>query len=167
MENTQNETAEISEQPNTVYSIQKVRPVHGNARSMPKNVSSTVNGAGSRTSGTTTNNKTFVCFRCGGGHFANSCKHVSTQCSYCGITGHLSRVCQRRAKTAKPAESNFVCEISDNKDHDVEYINSIFSKNRIDKYWIDVKIQNSLCKMELDSGSAYSIMSLENFRKLE
>lgn len=166
MENTQKETAEISEQPHTVYSIQKAKaPVHGNPRSFQKNVSSTASGAGSKTCVTTTN-KSIVCFRCGGGHFANSCKHVSTQCNHCGITGHLSRVCQRRAKTSKSAENNFVYEICDNKDEVVEYINSLFSKNITDKYLIDVKIQDTLCKMELDSGSAYSMMSWENFRKL-
>lgn len=40
-----------------------------------------------------------TCFRCGGNHYATSCRHIGSQCRFCKIFGHLQRVC-RRARAA-------------------------------------------------------------------
>ena len=49
-----------------------------------------------------------MCYRCGGNHLANVCRHKDTECGFCRKKGHLARVCRakRRAQETSMTSQN-------------------------------------------------------------
>lgn len=104
-----------------------------------------------------------TCYRCGvEGHVRTNCRINGTiRCFTCNGIGHMSAACKsnkykRVNNRNKRAETNFV------------HINGIMDKNKDfhDKILVDVQINEKHCKMEVDTGSPISIISLKNLRKI-
>ena len=45
-----------------------------------------------------------TCYRCGGPHLANKCRHKDTQCRYCKKKGHLAKVCRAKSRDSTPTQ---------------------------------------------------------------
>ncbi|KAK9693953.1 Zinc knuckle [Popillia japonica] len=108
--------------------------------------------AGASVKGKNTN---FVCYRCGSKeHLANKCTKVNVICNTCKKKGHISKVClQKKANDTKNIEEICTIELT-------EHI-----QNR-SKFIVDIIVNEKVVKMEVDSGSAVSIMCLNQFEKL-
>lgn len=111
-----------------------------------------------------------ICFRCGGPHKADKCRFIEVDCNNCGKKGHIQRVCKskRMYVPRKSNNTNFV-EVDDEYEEDEYSIHQI--KSNLEKSYppvkINLKINNELCIMEVDSGSSYTIISEETFTKLQ
>ncbi|XP_055915493.1 uncharacterized protein K02A2.6-like [Eupeodes corollae] len=108
------------------------------------------------------------CFRCGELHLATNCKHYNSVCSYCKKKGHLRRVCFSLNKNSDNF-ANYV-EINENE-NEINQIESIFqineiTKNNDDGLFAKMYINNINVTFEVDTGSKFTIMSMENFKNI-
>jgi hypothetical protein len=107
------------------------------------------------------------CYRCGkDGHSPQDCYFKDTDCRKCGKTGHIERVCRGKKASNpghKPKKSYFLT------DDDDEYIASMeineLRDNPKEILWIEPTVNGKHLKMELDTGSARSVISREDFVK--
>ncbi|XP_062582729.1 uncharacterized protein K02A2.6-like [Saccostrea cucullata] len=112
------------------------------------------------------------CYRCNGnGHVAQDCRFKDTVCHNCHKRGHIQKACRSKPTTPrKPIQRkktvNFVADDSQDPSDD-NYIASLELNNlaRKDIIWIQLKINGKTMKMELDTGSAVSVMAKGEFRE--
>ena len=119
-----------------------------------------------------------ACFRCGKpGHQSNSCKHKEATCYYCKKKGHIEKACltKRRQQTHRQARRNVhaidnTVDNEDESDSDNDLpvgsleINSMKEK-KAKPIQLEMNINGKKVPMELDTGSAISVMSKEKFEK--
>ncbi|KAK3091048.1 hypothetical protein FSP39_016771 [Pinctada imbricata] len=106
------------------------------------------------------------CFRCRRkGHDPNECRFKDEICHKCKKKGHIVRACPLNFT------KNGVKSLED--DYDEEYIaklsvdcNTVQKGRNSDVIWIDLKIDGHCTKMELDTGSAVSVMSNEDCKSM-
>lgn len=92
--------------------------------------------------------KTPACYRCGDKtHLAPNCQYQTVKCSGCGKIGHLQKVC-RAAKGQ----------------HFLEDVPFHFVQ-KDDPVYVMVDMEGKSQKMEVDSGSGISAMSLSKFKQ--
>jgi hypothetical protein len=95
------------------------------------------------------------CYRCGGPHLSPKCNlSKNIKCDFCGLTGHVKRVCFKRIKNDKQASAHQV---------DNEEINQLDHMHFRNKYVITLLLNGVKVKFELDTGSAVTIMSKSQF----
>ena len=113
----------------------------------------TSNNTNNTFSGTRDNNKP-TCFRCGKTHYANKCFYKNYVCSFCKQKGHLQKMCQQQQN---------VKQIED----DVNYveINNIQIIDEHNPITVTVRIGQVDLQMEVDTGSALSIISENIYTK--
>ncbi|KAL9967300.1 hypothetical protein ACROYT_G025499 [Oculina patagonica] len=115
------------------------------------------------------NPTTKVCYRCGGdSHASHNCRFKDQTCYHCGKVGHISRVCnsRRQGKPKQPPKTPQNTQV-----HTVQYSESDefedvlgsmkihnVSKPSSNAIWVDLKVEGKPLKMELDTGSAVSII---------
>ena len=125
-----------------------------------------------------------VCYRCGANaHVASECRFKKEVCHKCGKRGHIQRVC-RAPQTHGPGRPSprsryqkSTHAIEKEPDEYGDFLNNLevhnVNKSSNDVIWVDVKVENQPLSMELDTGSAVSILPhdifVERFRdkKLE
>ena len=113
------------------------------------------------------------CYRCGRrGHKPADCRCIDMECHKCGRKGHISRACTQRpgaknstqkSKGIRNAKQTHALE---EEDSDYEYgLNSVKDsspaprhRTRVEPIWIDIKINGITIRMELDTGSALTIL---------
>ncbi|CAB4038190.1 Retrovirus-related Pol poly from transposon, partial [Paramuricea clavata] len=120
-----------------------------------------------------------VCYRCGANnHVATECIFKKEVCHKCGKRGHIQRACRAQQSQApgRPSpRSRYQKSTNDIETEPDEYghlLNNLevhnVNKSNSDVIWVDVKVENQPLSMELDTGSAVSIlpydMFLERFR---
>lgn len=122
------------------------------------------------------------CFRCGGQHQSEKCRLIDAECRSCGKIWHIQRMCKlinskssSRTKYSKRMESNSrnvksvddACEseISGSEDDVSERLNLV-SVNSISSERVTLFLDGLPCEFEVDSGSAYTIISEDTYRKL-
>lgn len=102
-------------------------------------------------------NAQLICYRCGKkGHNKIRCRiDVNIKCFNCNRTGHMAVVC-RDPKRGKNKETNLV------------YINGVnnINENFMNKWFATVQINNKDCRMEVNTGSPISLISVNKFRKI-
>ena len=113
------------------------------------------------------------CYRCGqSGHAPDKCRYKTATCFNCNKTGHISSVCRsnpRRSTPSRPSDYKTTdrpvhdIHTSDTTDTRDEYSFTVRT-GRKDPIIVDVLMDDVSVKMELDTGSSVSIMSLETFR---
>lgn len=103
------------------------------------------------------------CYRCTGQHLANVCKYVDSVCNFCNKKGHLGKACFKKNRFTVP--TNMVQNDTDEHEEYVSYLNHLEDKFFLKKLFVKIKINDVSFNMELDSGSAYSIICLGDMKK--
>ena len=93
------------------------------------------------------------CLSCGkNNHTRSNCFYRDATCNACHKKGHISKVCKSNSNKGV---------------HEIEEQNELFHlAKRSPKMMLEVNIDNVKAKMELDTGSSLSIMTLEDYRRL-
>lgn len=110
-----------------------------------------------------------VCYRCGGPHYADKCPHILAQCTYCKKQGHLKRSCLKAKREEKKKDVGCVEETdvgqgeNTTAEYKVNYDYDIYMLDKCDKIVVQAKINKKCIQMELDSGSAVSVIGQKEF----
>ena len=155
----------------------KVQAVH----SVPKK-SSPAHPVNKQQSATTGKRHAKFCFRCGSTqHLANKCIHSTSVCNFCKKKGHIAKVCFKKKKegschtthlvTATPTrEVNTTEGDGDTPDHFTVYMRSVKSSDSPTPtpplYKLSVTVDSKEIPMEIDTGSAVTLLSATDFSKL-
>eukprot|EP00079_Xenopus_tropicalis_P023325 XP_012815654.2 PREDICTED: LOW QUALITY PROTEIN: uncharacterized protein K02A2.6-like [Xenopus tropicalis] len=123
-----------------------------------------------------------MCHSCGGGHLRGNCRFQNAVCHKCKRRGHIQRVCRQADNLQRPKQAR--ANLSGNATHivkiqndttekeadtgiyDSEIINSVENQPMCKKKYTDVILQGSKCRMEVDTGCDYSLISEETFHAL-
>ena len=116
-----------------------------------------------------------ACHRCGGdSHTTHNCRFEDQTCYHCGKVGHIAKVCCSKLQ-GKPKQTPKTPP-QNAQVHTVEYetdeyedllslkIHNVSNPGR-NVIWIDLKVDGKQLKMELDTGSAVSIITHELYMK--
>ena len=118
------------------------------------------------------------CFRCGRtNHKAPQCRYKDTICSKCNKTGHLAKVCQSKKDPAPSSSSTpkkqLPTHVVSEQPTDERNEYSLFTiqdtkgvKKKSDPLYVSVNMNGREVSMEIDTGSAVSIMAESKFRKI-
>ena len=121
------------------------------------------------------------CYRCGGRHAAQDCFFRDSECHKCGKLGHISRRCRskgghrpapsQRNETKRGGTANFLQESSEQEqepeeEYDMYSIRHADRKNMKNPIELQVLLNGQSCKMELDTGSAVSVINVETYKML-
>ena len=125
------------------------------------------------------------CYRCGGAHLAPQCRHCDTICHYCKKKGHLSSVCRAKAQQSprgeppltstrnkedhgskkKPSKStNYMGDTSSSSE--TEYDMHALGDQHSKPYLLNIELNNVPVEMELDTGTAVSIISESTYNDI-
>ena len=117
------------------------------------------------------------CYRClGKNHSPNDCYFKSTVCNRCQKTGHIQRACKEAGKPGsrkkdRKRNNKSVHQLNDSSDNSSTEsecfhlsMHSLLQKNS-NAIWVEPKINGRKVKMELDTGSAVSVMPLDIFHE--
>ena len=108
-----------------------------------------------------------VYYRCvGDSHAIRSCRLKDQICYHCGKVGHISRIC--RLKQQGKSTQVHTVEYSESDEFE-DVLGSIkihnASKLSSNVIWVDLKAKGKPLKMELDTGSAVSIIQQDSYRE--
>lgn len=113
------------------------------------------------------------CASCGEAHERQNCRYRNFKCKNCLKWGHVARVCRSKPAGGIPlVVGGSSREIHQGSILQEElYTTSIYPVQSIklttrEKIHVMVEIQGSPCKMEVDSGSALSIISMDTLKRL-
>ena len=120
---------------------------------------------------------TRYCYRCGGNtHMTHNCFYRDQICHHCGKQGHIQRVCRSKQEgkpkqAAKTPEVHAV-EVDVDVDVNVDAYDDVsatlkvhnVSKQNNDIIWVDLNVDGKPLKMELDTGSAVSIILFDLYQ---
>ena len=115
-----------------------------------------------------------ICYRCGGNHLANVCRHKDTECGFCRKKGHLARVCRakRRAQETSMQSQNtrknmFVTEELKRDETDRTYEMFTLEDQSNEPTRMQVLLNDVPVDMVLDTGASLSIISQMTFNRLK
>ena len=123
------------------------------------------------------------CYRCGGKHSANYCRHRESECNFCKIKGHLWQKCKvRLSQSGKKSSKHKKVSVS-HRTHLVEDLGDLsldqFPVDEVDEYSlihhmseqsgknpmkVTMNLDGSDIDMEIDTGASISLIS-ENTHK--
>ena len=114
------------------------------------------------------------CWRCGGRHEPHSCGFKSSQCYKCQRTGHTKSQCEAVKKFLKTrGKQHYLEEGTSEEESEGELshleLADVGQVNRLTKappYEVRLLLNTKPVKMELDTGSPWSILSLESFQEI-
>lgn len=107
------------------------------------------------------------CYRCGGDHKANPCRHLNTKCRYCGNPGHLEKVCFKKQRDIGSGKIHYVDVKDDNAEsgNDCSYLlhfdYSDVNKITVEPIIVKPNIAGVEIPMEVDTGAAVPIIPKE------
>ncbi len=117
-----------------------------------------------------------TCFCCGTlGHRRSSCRFKDSVCRGCGKTGHLVRVCRSKPNGKRPPGKSHrkkavhhlqenASEGSESSDY-IDYgLYAINSSSKPQPYNTELAINDTMVKMEIDTGASLSLVSERTFR---
>ena len=113
----------------------------------------------------------FKCYRCHGNHDQKSCPFKKQVCHHCKKIGHIQRACKKRGKAAvdhlgsDDSESGDDCPNGDS-DNFLACLEVNSVGNKADVIWVTPAVDGRPLKMELDTGSAVSVIPYKQFKKL-
>ena len=111
-----------------------------------------------------------ACYRCGGdSHTTHNCRVKDQTCYHCGKVGHISRVCRSKQQgkpkqTPKTPQNAQVHTVKSGYSETDEFEDILslkihnVSNPSSNVIWVDLKVEGKPLKMELDTGSAVSII---------
>ena len=119
------------------------------------------------------------CFRCGKRHNPETCYFKNEECHNCHRRGHIARKCLQRRKAPtfgqRPWKTNKVHTVDQESEGDSDLADSVIANIGVtekdvhtvdDAIWVHPNVAGKTLKMELDTGSAVSIVSLADYLKL-
>ena len=113
------------------------------------------------------------CASCGEKHERRFCRFRDVSCHNCGKKGHLARVCGSRSSGRRTGgwKSVHAAELLEAEWHSLPSTSPLQvlclpKPSGPAKIRVTVAIQGSPCEMELDTGSAVSIISAETLRRI-
>ena len=112
--------------------------------------------------------KIFVCYRCNGmNHRPNNCKFIDVICHNCNKRGHIRKACKSAVKSKQRPQKKIHAVHNERCSGDDDYlgINCVKNKNAQDSIWITPNVNGNEIKMELDTGSAVSIIPVLDYKK--
>ncbi|XP_072161434.1 uncharacterized protein K02A2.6 [Bemisia tabaci] len=131
------------------------------------------NFSSDKQSSTQPNQRKFInvsCRSCNVEHERRNCRYRRSRCNYCKHVGHLLEVC------GKKPTNNINFQETEYPDTGISYFGaSIHKVSSTDESilnapppptFLEVKINDQLIKMELDTGGACSVINVYNFKKL-
>lgn len=110
------------------------------------------------------------CYRCNGtNHSPDKCRFKDEICHVCSKKGHIKRACLSKKQTDQKKKVHSVDR--DDTDDDL-YISTLYAdcnsvkenKSCADIIWITPRVNGKTFKMELDTGSAVSVISKSEFK---
>ncbi|XP_064475741.1 uncharacterized protein K02A2.6-like [Ornithodoros turicata] len=109
------------------------------------------------------------CFRCKGKHKPTDCKFSNTVCSYCKKTGHIQKACFSKKKAQEKQHKshhmdNSEASSEDDSLYDIHQVHSVI-KDASPSFTMGLTVHGKHIPFEVDSGSAYTIISEETFRQ--
>ena len=108
---------------------------------------------------TTSNQKpSQMCFRCGNpNHKAPNCRFKDSTCNFCGVKGHLQKVCRKQQQAAP----------DDKPKKQVRTLHALQANaDSMPKLEVPLKIQNSLLLMEIDTATTGNFISKRYWEEL-
>ena len=108
------------------------------------------------------------CFCCGKqGHLAANCNFKNVECFRCLKVGHSARVCRKKVDAAgfSRVEAHSSAYAMNEGNEDTAVINTV-TVSETGLIWIKPVVNGEKVAMQLDTGSALTIMSKEDFQKL-
>lgn len=123
---------------------------------------------------TTSNASGKKCFRCESTqHLANKCNFANSTCHYCLKKGHISKACFKKKKDSEQnAQINLVTTTptvevqEDISSLQTVYMHSVNASNNSTLYKLTVKIDDNDVNMEIDTGSAVTLLNDTVFKKM-
>ena len=109
------------------------------------------------------------CYRCNGtNHTPDRCKFKDETCHACSKKGHIKRACLSKKQSDQKKK---VHSVDKEEDSDGEFVistlstecNSVDRKSNSDIIWITPRVNGKLFQMELDTGSAVSVISKQDY----
>ena len=112
----------------------------------------------------------YQCYRCNGrNHKADNCRFKDAVCHHCNKRGHIRKACKSEKSTVKskqtPQKKIHSLDNEELSDDDYLGINCVKSKSAHDSIWIKPNVNGNELKMELDTGSAVSVISASDYKK--
>ena len=118
------------------------------------------------------------CSRCGGKHAAASCRFKDAECYLCHKKGHLARVCRskagqstrerRRSRTDRASSDTHTLQMGEEGGADAAY--ALFhvreEDSEIEPIKATVLVNGASLEMEVDTGTARSIISAATYKEL-
>ena len=119
------------------------------------------------------------CFRCGSSqHLADKCSHSTSVCNFCKKKGHIAKVCFKKKKEGSRHTTHLVTATAtqevntnegngDNPDRFALHMRSVKSSDSPTPtpplYKLSVTVDNKEFPMEIDTGSAVTLLSATDF----
>ena len=126
--------------------------------------------------------KPIECYRCGGPHLANVCRHITSKCRACAKTGHIAKVCRSKhamrkdTTTFRDTRPGQPKSESSSGTHTVEEGISredgassdssypmLAVVSRSQPIILSVMVNNRKLDMELDTGASVSVISEDTY----
>ena len=107
------------------------------------------------------------CYRCLGNHDHKSCPFLKEKCHHCNKTGHIARACKAKKRETQAAHPPIHYADSDDGNSN-DYLGSLEVNNVSDKdhvIWVNPEVQGRVIKVELDTGSAVSVLPYKQYKK--
>ena len=107
------------------------------------------------------------CYRCLGNHDHKRCPFKNEKCHHCNKTSHIVRACKFQKKETQAAQAPVNYADSDEGDSD-DYLGSLEVNNVSSKdhhIWVSPEVQGRVVKMELDTGSAVSVLPYKQYKE--
>ena len=107
------------------------------------------------------------CEHCGRrNHEAEDCFFKHATCKTCNQKGHITKVCSLRNKNKNASKVHDMQHETEDEEEDFETVQH-FGIHKIgsDAIWLNVNVNGRDIKMELDTGSAVTVMSKQDFLK--
>ena len=177
---TYTKAVEIAQATETAaQSLRELRNKPEEGRASPKDTVLHTNASSSSTESKTSSS--IVCYRCGCvGHTVAKCRvDRSVVCHNCGKQGHLKRACkgEKKAFKRKPMgkrKSKSVRKVGDDQqqeeeeDSEWEDLKHLRSKGttKAPPIMVEVKVDDCLIPMEVDTGASVTLMSYSTFTGL-
>lgn len=99
------------------------------------------------------------CRRCGRSH-GGDCKYKNSVCNFCNKTGHLEKMCELKNSSHNKTKNN---QKKFQTANTVKMIGKVQSRG-LEPYMMTIQFGRQTTKFEVDSGSAFTIVSKKTFK---
>ena len=92
---------------------------------------------------------------------------LKEKCHHCNKTGHIPRACKAKKRETQGSHPPIHYVDGDDGDSDDHFgsleVNNVSDKDHV--IWVSPEVQGRVVKMELDTGSAVSVLSYKRYKE--